>query len=202
MSAFENILQKVERLKTELSQSNEATRRVDLLNRLSKELYLYDPDEALHACLEARQLANEAGYIKGIGESLNNEAYVYRVRGDFRRSLNLSKQALQHFESLDDKKNCALSLNNIAFMQVTVDDIREGLQQALRALMLSQEVQDEEAESFACLVMGMCYENLGDYPQAIEYHMRAQSICRKLNLLNDEGSAELNLGIVFRKIGE
>ncbi|MEO6167691.1 MAG: ATP-binding protein, partial [Chitinophagales bacterium] len=46
------------------------------------------------------------------------------------------------------------------------------------------------------------YEALGDYTVALEHHLNTLEICRITGNKANEGAALLNIGIVFRKIGE
>src|SRR6185295_16290730 len=41
-----------------------------------------------------------------------------------------------------------------------------------------------------------------DYPQAIEYHLKSLSLSREADDVANEGASLINLGIVFRKIGQ
>lgn len=201
MTGYQKIQRKIKYLE---SRFNDAVpqEQVNILNSLSRELFVYEVDRAMQCAREARKLAGEIQYPRGIAMSLNNEALCCRIKSDFRKSKQVATEALKIFETIPDKGGQADALNNIAFAEVNLDDYENALQHGLKALSLAQESGEKYMEAFACLVTGMVNELLGDYPQAIEYHLKSLSLSREAEDVANEGASLINLGIVFRKIGQ
>ncbi|MEO5674553.1 MAG: tetratricopeptide repeat protein [Chitinophagales bacterium] len=189
-------------MENHLSIVSEPVERVDILNALSKELFVYEVDRSLQKARDARKIAVDISYPRGVAMSLNNESLCCRIKSDFRKSKQVATEALRIFESVSDKAGQADALNNISFIEVNQNDFENALQHSLEALALAQEAGKKDIEAFACLVSGMVSELLGDYPQAIEYHLRSLSLSRDAGDFANEGASLINLGIVFRKIGE
>jgi signal transduction histidine kinase/CheY-like chemotaxis protein len=202
MTDYTSIQEKIRFLESRLTEPIGEEERIDCMNEIAGELFVYDVDRAQSYTRLARKIATAVGYKKGVATSLNKEALCCRIRSDFKRSIQLSREALGIFESLGDKSGQAESLNNIAFMEVNMDDFKNALQNILRSIVLAQEGGNKSIESFASLVLGMIYEGLGDYPQALVQHLKALALSREDGNRGNEGAALINLGIVFRKIGE
>ena len=193
---------KIQSLEERLKHLPEDIERVDCLNELAGELFVYDVDRSQNYAREARKIALLHDYKKGIASSLNKEALCCRIRSDFKRSIQLAREALAISEKIGDIGGQAESLNNLSFMEVNTEDFESALQNSLRALSLAQESGNQDLEAFASLVIGMVYEALGDYPVALEHHLKTLSLCRITGNQANEGAALINIGIVFRKIGE
>ncbi|HYV93737.1 MAG TPA: tetratricopeptide repeat protein [Chitinophagales bacterium] len=202
MSGYQRIQQKIKDLESRLATAVVMPGRINILNALSRELFVYEVDRSMQYAREARKLASEINYDRGIAMSLNNEALCCRIKSDFRKSKQVATEALKIFERIGDKGGQADALNNIAFMEVNTEDYENALQHALKALALAQEADEKDVQAFACLVNGMVSELLGDYPQAIDYHLKSLSLSREAEDVANEGASLINLGIVFRKIGE
>jgi len=189
-------------LELNLNSTSDSALKVDLLNSLSRELFVYEVEKSLRYAYEARTLAQRIDYPFGEGKALVNEAMGCRIRSDFKKSKQLAASALAIFEKIDDKSGQADALNNISFMELNMEDNENAVEHGLKALTLAQEGEDKEVLAFSFLVNGMLYELLGDYSRAMEHHLRSLSVSREISDKAAEGAAIINLGIVFRKIGE
>src|ERR1041385_1071618 len=103
MSGFQKIQQKINHLESRLDNAPPEKERVDILNTLSRELFVYEVDRSMHYAREARKIASEINYDRGIAVSLNNEALCCRIKSDFKRSKQVATEALKIFEAIDDK---------------------------------------------------------------------------------------------------
>src|SRR5687768_6909622 len=121
MNDYSSIQNKIRSLEESILRLSDVREKVDCMNELAGELYVYDVERALSYTREARKLALANDYKKGLAISLNKEALCCRIRSDFKRSIQLSREALQIFETLEDKAGQSESFNNIAFMEVNVE---------------------------------------------------------------------------------
>ena len=202
MKAYEDLKKRIAVLELNLNSTSDSALKVDLLNSLSRELFVYEVEKSLRYAYEARTLAQRIDYPFGEGKALVNEAMGCRIRSDFKKSKQLAASALAIFEKIDDKSGQADALNNISFMELNMEDNENAVEHGLKALTLAQEGEDKEVLAFSFLVNGMLYELLGDYSRAMEHHLRSLSVSREISDKAAEGAAIINLGIVFRKIGE
>ena len=136
MSGYQKIQQKIKDLEASLATSSIKQERVNTLNALSRELFVYEVDRSMQYAREARKLASEINYDRGVAMSLNNEALCCRIKSDFRKSKQVATEALKIFERIGDKGGQADALNNIAFMEVNTEDYENALQHGLKALAL------------------------------------------------------------------
>src|SRR4030095_15117693 len=124
MSDYNTIKKKIQTLEEQLRQATDVITRIDCMNELANDLFVYDVDRALNYSREARKLALHENYEKGVATSYNKEALCCRIRSDFKRSIQLSREAFKIFDSINDKAGAADSLNNVAFMEVNVEDYK------------------------------------------------------------------------------
>jgi signal transduction histidine kinase/ActR/RegA family two-component response regulator len=196
------IEQKVVGLKRSLETGLSPVARVDALNALSRELFVYEVDRSLRYAYEARRLAKENGYAFGEGRAMVNEAMGCRIKSDFKKSKQLATAALEIFEHLGHKGGQADALNNISFMELNMEDFAPAVEHGVRALALAEQSGDREVLVFSLLVNGMLHEMLGDYNRAMEHHHRSLALAREITDHSAEGAALINSGSVSRKIGD
>jgi signal transduction histidine kinase/ActR/RegA family two-component response regulator len=202
MNDFDTIQKKIQILETHLQHTSVAVEKVDVMNELAGELFVYDVERAQEYARQSRKIAQKENYQKGIADSLNKEALCCRIRSDFKRSIQFAREALAIFKKLENPAGQAESLNNIAFMEVNMEDYKNALHNCLQATILAQEAGNKDLEAFSTLVAGMVYEGFGDYSVALEHHIKTLALCRITGNKANEGAALINLGIVFRKIGQ
>ena len=93
---------RIQELELELSVVTGLHDKVDLINRLARELELVDPHRCLCLSQEAYQIANQdEPYYRGIGASLYNQARANRRLGNYAEALSQSLEALKYFEQLE-----------------------------------------------------------------------------------------------------
>src|SRR5262245_20235829 len=107
MSGHQKIQHRINELEAKLRAAESAQERVDIMNALSRELFVYEMDRSMRYAYDARKLAKGIGYSRGIAVSLTNEALCCRIKSDFKRSKQVASEALAIFEAIADKQGQA-----------------------------------------------------------------------------------------------
>src|ERR1044072_5830328 len=121
MKAYDELKKKIAALEESLIGAEDSITKVDILNTLSRELFVYEVEKSMRYAYEARTMAQRINYDYGEGRALVNEAMDCRIKSDFKRSKQLATTALQIFERIKHKGGQADALNNIAFMELNME---------------------------------------------------------------------------------
>jgi signal transduction histidine kinase/ActR/RegA family two-component response regulator len=202
MSAYEQYLKRTTEMQASLDSLTDVRSKVDVLIRLSRELFVYEVDRSLRYAYDARNLARQIGYDLGEARAYVSEAMGCRIRSDFRKSKQLATEALAIFERIEHKSGQADALNNIAFMELNMEEFERAMRHGLKALTLAQEGDEKDTLAFSLLLNGMLHELLGEYPRALEHHLASLSLCQEIQDHAGVGAALINIGIIYRKTGE
>ncbi|MGK2860299.1 MAG: tetratricopeptide repeat protein, partial [Chitinophagaceae bacterium] len=156
------------------------TTRVNCLNRLSPEYYIFSTDTAWNLANEAYKLAEKLTFPKGMAEGLNNLGQIIQERSDingaekyFRQvpGLYLKINALKDY----NKANRILGYN--LMLQLRYDEARILFTKTLDYYRTSG---DEEGLAYIYRVIGKSYEGQGYYEKAFEYLLKDLEISRKI----------------------
>ena len=195
----QNIQEKLHRLKEE---DLESRVKVDLLNDISSELRLSDPDKSLHYSAKAKELARISGYKEGLAYGFLYEG-ISRIRlGDYDTSFHNLKKALEIFEDTGDLKGMGSSLVYLGNLSQLNSDHTEALKYYQRCVRLKKETGDLEGE--ACLVnnTGFAFKVLKDYKSALDNYLKALDIYISLNDLSGQAITLSNLGALYMELNE
>jgi tetratricopeptide (TPR) repeat protein/DNA-binding CsgD family transcriptional regulator len=183
------------------------TVRVNLLNRVASISYSTDIDNTLKYAEEARKLADNLNYRKGIAESIRLTGVYYRYKSDYPQALEKYQKAVKIFEEIEDKTGIARCLANIGVIHRKQGNYTQALDYYERALKLNEEFNNKLGISTCLNNIGIIYRNQGHYPQALEYYQKSLRINEQLgnkieiaNVLNNIGNIYWNQGNLSQAI--
>ena len=100
-------------LKTILLSSDDDTLKVNTLNVLADHLYKPEPSKAIEYGNEARDLAEELNFEKGLADALKNIGLGYFMQGNYVEASINWEQSLKLFESQQNETAAANLLSNL-----------------------------------------------------------------------------------------
>ena len=163
---------------------------------------LGQPNEAAHACQDARDLYREAGDRLGVATALNNLASVRFDQGDLAGAKALYDETLATYREIGDKGSIALALNNLAVILRSQGDLQAARGLYEEALAACQETGNRLGEASALNNIGGLLSTQGDLDGAKERLERALALRREMADQSGAAYALHNLASVFRKRGD
>jgi len=156
-------------------------------------------------CLKlARKYFEDVDDTEGVAETYASEGSCYRKLGNFTRSLELEKKALEMAESIDLK--CRVHLN-ISCDYLNLERYTECIDHCKKAMKMLDKIGDEGSYnqlSFSfCINLGSAYMKLENYKKVAEYYEKAIELSGGMDnkeLLSNVNQLKENLLFVYTKI--
>lgn len=176
----------VDSLRKEVS-SQSGVKKVDALNALARAYWRTMPDTALVYALQAQTLAESINYSRGLEKALNTIAYMYEVKGEYAKSLEVRLRDMELSRQIEDDTAlawCYHSMGNISNYQ---GDNDRALAWHLKALELREKIGDKRGKGWSLNNIAWVFENQNQLEKALEYREKAARVW--LELQDNEGLA-------------
>ncbi len=194
--SYASALQKFEQLQDRAGE-------VEVLEAQSR-LYLYQ-GEPLFAeeCLnKALTLAVGPDTSTVRAKLLNLLAGVYHKAGDYQKSINALKQALEIYQVSEDLKGEASLRCNLGVLYMSLGRYQEALEDLSLAYTLFSTLQDDANFNILLINLGYLHLDIGRPEQAAHYFEEALAFAQAKGDLFQESTATLNLGVTAVARGE
>ena len=189
-------------LKDLLIQLPEDSTKVDLLNKISYNLFTTEPDSTIKYGSKARELAEKIKYSSGLAYALKNIGMGYYMLGEFLEVFDYWNNSLLVFQSIGDLKGEANILNNLGAIYYNQGDDVKSIDYYLRSLAVSEKIKDTLRIATALLNVGGVYFNkTATYDKALDYFLKAVPLGEELKDNGVIGSASLNIGNLYLNQG-
>ena len=180
------------------SRKNADTVLVNNLLQQTKEKLSEEPAKARNLAIEAQDLSEKIGYLKGKGYALKFMGLVDYYQGKFLEALGYWNESLQIFENLKDDIGIANLLNNISAVYSDQGNDEKALELSLRSLELSEKAGDKLRILSALNGVGSIYYNKkATWDKALDYFIRALPLCEELGDKDAQGVILGNVGDIY-----
>ena len=197
-SVFAN---EVDSLKKVLSTTLEDSKRVDVLNGLSKAFFNTNPDTAITISTTAKSLAEKINYKKGLALACKNIGIGYYLGGKYKEAVLNWQQAISVYEILNDKKGIANMLSNQGAVYFNQGDEAKALELHLQSLKMSEELNDTLRVVTSLSNIGIVYLNKEvTYKKALDYFLRAFKLSSAIKDDYLIGTSAVNIGETYFKL--
>jgi signal transduction histidine kinase/CheY-like chemotaxis protein len=194
---------KIDSLKALLKTANDDTIKVNILLDLSKRLYSLDPDESIRLGNQANDLADAAGFKKGVAYALKNIGLAYYTKGKYSETLGYWQQSLELFEAIGDPLGVSNLLNNIGAIYFNLGNDDQAIEYYLKSLRVSEQLGDKLRIASALTNIGTVYSNKpATRDLALNYCLRALKISEGLVDLEAIGTISVNIGDIYFLMGD
>ena len=181
-----------------LQKSAKDSGRVNILLSLNKELMSSDPARAIGYANDAKKLAAEIGYPRGVAYGYKGIGLVNLMQGKYIESLENFDRSLAIFDSLGDKPGQANILNNQATVYFNQADDEKALELYLKALQIAEQTTDSVRISTLLLNIGAIYSHkTATQPKALDYLFQARAISRSLSDREIIATVNVNIGEIY-----
>lgn len=133
---------------------------------------------------DALALSRQGNHHAYIGQSLNQLSLFYMIRGAYKRSVAMAKEAIEVFQQLGDEKGIADAKYSIAGVYYKTDNYHLGLIHLFDCLAIYQKFNDYHNQARTYKSLGTIYEYFGDPKSATKAYENAINAAQKVNDLN------------------
>ena len=190
-------------LRALLLNSKEDTVKVNTLIALSSDLCRSAPSEAIQLSTEAKNLAEQLNFQKGVAYALKYIGMGYYFQGKYPEALDYWELSLTKFESINNTAGIANMLNNLGAVYNNLGDDAGALEVFLKSLKMSEEINDSLRLLTAMINIGLIYSKQpATYDKARQYYLEALPLSEKLGELDAIGTASVNLGEIYFEKGD
>lgn len=157
--------------------------------------------EALDYHLKALAIRERTSDREGLAYSYNNLGNAFRNMGDFEKALEYHKQGLALKIALGNRPSEAYSHQNMGLVYYAMGDHVNALAAYGRALAIREELDDPRGVGVSLNAIGQV-EATTNPRAALRTYQRALALRRKTGDERGEMATEINLGNVYRRIGD
>ncbi len=147
--------------------------RVLLINELASSLREADSNLAFHYAQQARDLATQLQFKRGLGTVLENIGWIYYRQGNYFKAVNVSLEALQIAQEIGDKKEIANCLINIGAINLEQKLYPAAIINFKKAYVLGTEIRVNTIRSRSLNNMAFGFIQMHQLDSARHYTLRA-----------------------------
>ena len=157
--------------------------------------------EALEYHLKALAIRERQGDKEGLAFSYNNLGNAFRNMGEYEKALEYHSRGLELKIALGNRSSEAYSHHNLGLVYFAMGDYDNALAAYRRGLAIREELNDARAIGVSLNSIGQV-EALTKPAAALVTYQRALSLRRQTGDERGEMATELNLGAVYRRLGD
>jgi class 3 adenylate cyclase len=190
----------IDSLNKVLKNSPEDTARVYTLIELASNYYRSDAIEAIRIGTEARDLAEELNYERGLAYAYKAIGMGYYFQNNWIDALVNWRLSLEAYESAGDLNGVSNMLNNLGAVHFNGGDDEPAIEYYLRSLRVAEDIGDTLRIATALVNIGSVYLNKeANHHLAFDYYRRALPLSVKLGDLDAIGTCAVNMGEIYLK---
>ena len=157
--------------------------------------------EALEYHLKALAIRQATGDKEGLAYSYNNLGNAYRNMGAYEQALEFHQQGLALKVELGNRPSEAYSHHNIGLVYFAMKDYPRALEAYRRGLAIREALDDPRAIAVSLNGIGSV-EALTNPSAALRTYERALALRRQTGDQRGEMATDINLGDVYRRMGD
>ncbi|GAB2535456.1 tetratricopeptide repeat-containing sensor histidine kinase [Spirosoma aerophilum] len=187
-------------LQKRLSQPLPDTTRVLILEQLGRTLMYSQPFIAMQHSQEGLRIAQKIGYQRGEARVLNRIGTIFRITGNYDRSLQAHLAAISVAEVQNDLEVLARTYNNMGNLYVEQANWSKSIEYFNKARFFADQLNNDELRQMAILNLGYNYANQTKLDSALKYDQLAYGLGVRRN--SKDIYIELsNLANVYKQMG-
>jgi tetratricopeptide (TPR) repeat protein len=159
-------------------------------------------DTSLHLAIQARKLAEDLHFKKGVASALLSSGYAYKLKGAYEASLKDLKEGLVLYEELNDNLNTGRALNFIAQVYNATGERDKALSYLQRASEFVEKAGHKEGLSVIYIDLGINHFDRGSYEVALEYYLLSLRLSESVKAYSKMAMAMNNIGVVYEAMNE
>jgi tetratricopeptide (TPR) repeat protein len=183
-------------LRTEIAD----TSRVMALSELAIAYYYSKPDTSFLLAQQGYAIARQIEFKKGEASCLANMGTVFLITGNHPKALGVSLQAMQLFESLNDKPGMIWVNLIIGIIYSEQDDYKMAISYTWKSKKLLESTNIPKRLVITLSNLGDCFEKINQLDSARIYTNQAYELASRINFPDMIGMTLNNLGNIYSKM--
>ncbi len=165
--------QLVDSLKTLIINGKEDTLKAKHLNDLVWYIKFSNPDTSIILLDQSEALSKKLDFANGLGNSYNNRAIIYTVKGDYGEALKYYQLAIGQFERINDANGIGFCYGNMAICFEYQSLFDSALVYNQKALEVRRKNDLQKGVAQSNINIGVIYFNKGFYHLALQHYQAA-----------------------------
>lgn len=166
----------IDSLLTELSNKQNDTAKIKLLEDISYEYSKFNYEEGIKYGNKAVTLSEELNLPKWIASTTSVLAMNYEAKNDFEKAIKLNEKALEIFSKLNRKRNIAAINANLSMIYLNLGNFTKALDASFEALKIYEEYKNNKNIAIVLENIGHVYFGQKNYEKSEEYYSKALKI--------------------------
>lgn len=137
--------------------NNNSESYVDKLTRKGLLLYERDIDSTFYYTLQAKEIADSIGYVKGKADIANNMGIFFDIKGNLQLALRYYNSGYTIYKELKDTSNMIQAMMNIAMVYKEMGKNERGIKQFDTALKLGHNLKRDSIMSLLIYNYALVY---------------------------------------------
>jgi len=106
--------------------------------------------------------------------------FAYNAKGDLKKSLKYSKEALAIYEKQGDRLGIIDAMNALGMYYINIDYLDIAQDYLVKSLKICEELNNKDKLHTSYIHLGILYYNLEEFSKALAYYQKAQAIVKEL----------------------
>ncbi len=157
------------------------TVKVRELNRYAESVREFDTNQAMKFAEEARVLAQQINYKRGLGAIYENIGWINYRKGNYSQALTFSAEALKISRQYSDKRGIASSLNNIAAINYEQKQYDEAIRNFKKGYQAAMEIGERPVMSRSLNNIALSFLGLNKLDSAMHYTQLSIKFSESIN---------------------
>jgi tetratricopeptide (TPR) repeat protein len=176
---------------------NAGTQRIELLNKISNNLFITDFKKGLQYNDTAIAMARKIGSKPLLADAILIRAKCLSFKNDFKDAIRFGNEALQLFSVQNNRENIAECYLVLANNNYALANYVNALEYAKKALQVAYTTGNKLLIARSLNAVGLNYGYLSNYTEAIAYHLKQLKIYEDLHDEHGMVKALGNIGVVY-----
>ena len=188
----------VDSLLGQMRPSMEDSAKAKLLNAIADICKAINPNEGIRYGKQALELAEKAGWRKGMATAYTNIGLNYEAMSDHQQALDNFLSSSVIYQELGEKGRMAVVYGYIGYVYYRQNRYPSAIEYNLKAIKILEVTGDKEWMATDLRLIGLIYFRQNDFDKAEEYYMKAKAIYQELGIKPEMAHVLGNLGEVYK----
>ncbi len=173
-------LSKADSLKNQIQTAIKDTNKMKLYYEYGDLLESHAPDSALKYYDLGKALAIELGYRAGQAAYASKAITILNDRGEFRKALEIAKDALEIYMELGKQRDIAVAYINVGSEWQYLSDFQSATDNYLKARKIAEEIGDQRLQRTTNNNLASIFINLKEYEKGKQFAERSLVMAKAL----------------------
>ena len=188
---------RIDSLLTGLAHTRPDTNRVNLLNTISREYWIVNPNQGITYANQALALASQLKWKTGIMKAYNRLGGNYLAKSDYPKALTNYLSGLKIAEEIKNKIHIAGLSSNIGVVYASLSNYPKAIDYFEKLLKVSKELGNKTGIAESLSNIGEAFRLLGNYSKAVAYLQESLTVSEEIGLQRMVGNASTNLARAY-----